>query len=334
MKLLLATACVVGVATAAHAGVWDDATASAVDDEAAAHGYQAEMDDGDQSTRLAASQSTSASEAKKLVKRAVRAYERAAALRPDLAEPHWRAAQVMFEMQVDCPIPEHNTILCDSATETVDPPLYRAIIAQWEEAERLDPLDPRIKPILFERALLRTKLATDEDLAEARDDYEALLDFGTSLELGANLGNTRGNLSETYMMLGDLDHAIASYLEALLIDNRTAQMYGLAVAYDRDEQGAKAKEIIAALGTAAAEEWEVDVELGGTFYVPDGEVFYYKGLVHESLGHDKEAVIAWKRYLESGAHPAFQPRARDHLDKLKAKLLAQAAAKAATVSKE
>jgi len=35
-----------------------------------------------------------------------------------------------------------------------------------------------------------------------------------------------------------------------------------------------------------------------------------------ALGRDAEAAKSWKRYLDSGAHPRFQPRARDNLHAL------------------
>ncbi len=323
MKLGVVTALVLAVGSTAQASVWDDATAEAT--TTTELGYDEAMDEGDQATRLAASQSTSADQARKLLERGVRSYEKAAELMPDRAEPHWRAGMALFAMRVDCSTPDDSTILCDGTSNYVDVQIYERILRHWAAAEELAPLDPRIKPFLFERALMHTKLATTRHLALARDNYEKLLDTGSTLEIQrASIGNTRGNLSETYMMLGDLDHAIASYRETILVDSSTAQMYGLAVAYDRDEQGAKAKEIIRALGEDAFVAWNEDVELHKTFYVPEGEVWYYKGLILEGLGRDKEAVVAWKRFLDSGAHPSYQPRAQDHYDKLKAKLLSAA----------
>lgn len=323
MKLGVVTALVLAVGSTAQASVWDDATAEAPTEAELA--YDEAMDEGDQATRLAASQSTSADQARKLVNRAVKSYETAAELRPDRAEPHWRAGSLLFRMMVDCPRHEGDTILCDSTSEHVDAPLFQRIIRHWDAAERLAPLDPRIKAILFERAILHTKLATTEDLAAARDDYEKLLDIGSSLEVpGDARGRTLGNLSETYMMLGDLDRSIETYRETILVDSSASQMYGLAVAYDRDEQGAKAKEIVSALGEDAFVAWNEDVEVFRTFYVPEGEVWYYKALILEGLGRDKDAVVAWKRFLDSGAHPSYQPRAQDHYDKLRAKLLSAA----------
>lgn len=335
MKLTsIATALALAAASpAARASVWDQAILAEPSDEDVEAQYDEMMDDGDQATRLVAGQSMSKSRALDLVMLAARSYEKAAALRPDRAEPHWRAAMVLYTMMIDCPSPAQNTILCDSRS-SMDARVAKRVIEHWDEVERLEPLDPRLKTIYFTRAILNTKLATDATLAAARDDYEKFLAYGDSLQLdGAsgilfgNRGQTLGNLAETYMMLGDLDMAITRYQDAVLVNSGTSMLYGLAIAYDRDEQGAKAREIIRALGEDAAESWALEVERGDTFYVPDGEVWYYKALIAESLGHDKDALAAWKRFIDSGAHSIYQPRAQHHLDALKAKLLGQAAQK-------
>jgi len=337
VKMGLATALVLatGLAPAAsRASVWDEAVetrvASEVDPDAE---YEESMREGDQATRLAASESSNSDTTAKLALKAARAYERAAAARPTAAEPHWRAGMVLWRIFVDCDLV---TSAACMGSGGVDEQTARRIIGHFEKVSELSPLDPRLPTILFERALMRTRLATEDDLAHARDDYETLLATGSSLQLNgvpglisAPSGQIFGNLAETYMMLGDLDSAIVTYKEAVLIRNDTSMMYGLAIAYDRDEQGAKAKEIIAALGDDAFESWSAEVEQDNPFYVPEGEVFYYKGLINEALGHHKQAVVAWKRFLDSGAHPRYQPRARAHLDALKAKLLKAASTKQA-----
>ena len=58
---------------------------------------------------------------------------------------------------------------------------------------------------------------------------------------------------------------------------------------------------------------------GDTFFVPRGEEYYYFALAAEAFDHDEEAVEYWQRYIQSGAHPQFQPRARAHLAALSAK---------------
>ncbi len=61
------------------------------------------------------------------------------------------------------------------------------------------------------------------------------------------------------------------------------------------------------------------VQQGGTFFVPEGEKFYYFALSDEAFGFEDEAIENWQRYIKSNAHPEFQPRAKAHLDVLLAK---------------
>ena len=58
---------------------------------------------------------------------------------------------------------------------------------------------------------------------------------------------------------------------------------------------------------------------GDTFFVPKGEEQYYFALAAEAFDHDDDAVEYWQRYIASGAHPEFQPRAKAHLAELNAK---------------
>ena len=53
-----------------------------------------------------------------------------------------------------------------------------------------------------------------------------------------------------------------------------------------------------------------------TFFVPYGEEFYYFALAYEAFGMTESAIEYWQKYLMSGAHPEYQPRAKAHLDPL------------------
>jgi hypothetical protein len=55
---------------------------------------------------------------------------------------------------------------------------------------------------------------------------------------------------------------------------------------------------------------------GDTFFVPEGEKHYYFALSDEAFGFDEEAIDNWKRFIASGAHPQYQPRAKAHLEAL------------------
>lgn len=53
------------------------------------------------------------------------------------------------------------------------------------------------------------------------------------------------------------------------------------------------------------------------FFVPVGEANYYFALVNEAFGNYGTALEFWTRYIASGAHPEFQPRAREHIEHLR-----------------
>jgi tetratricopeptide (TPR) repeat protein len=310
---------------AAHAGSTWSQSATDAEQAAKAEDYDKAMSDGDDAALLAASESSSASRMKKLVLAAATSYERAAAARPDLAEPHWRAANVLWGFFYDCDYdPSWGPALCQNdAANVIDKKLARRIIKHWDAIERIDPLDPHLASqhfgagVLFHRAILRTKLGTDADLQASIVDYESWLDRTDAKDLTRPL--VLGNLAEGYMMIGDLEKAILTYRESLAGRQETSLYYGLAVAYDRDGQGAKAREIIKALGETAFTEWYAGVESHSTFYVPEGEVYYYLGLAREALGSPRDAIADYRAFIDSGAHPIYQARAQENIDALSKK---------------
>lgn len=322
--VVIALALAAAPAPGAHADTfsWDDA-AEGDDppaDSAARAAYELAMVEGDKFARLAAA-ATSTSVRRKRITAAVAAYERATEALPAEPEPHLRAGEVLFGLEIDC----ERAVFSSRCPDRTDPKVMRRVLHHWHAFERKAPLDPRVTDLLFERALLHTKLATEADLRAAVLDYEALLDRVGSDMLGEQRLLSLANLAEALMMTGDLPAAIERYAEAIAIKPNTSFLYGLAVAYDRDEQGAKAREVMRALGETQFESWAIDVAGGNTFYVPEGEVFYYAALAREALGDAEGAILDWRRYLRSGAHPAYQPRARANLAALEAQVAADGA---------
>jgi hypothetical protein len=118
------------------------------------------------------------------------------------------------------------------------------------------------------------------------------------------------------MMLGRLDDSIEAYREALRAGSDLSTRYGYAVALDRAERGNAARDLILAQGREAMEHFKRRVDSELTFFVPQGEVFYYYALVEEAHGKIDEAIDHWRQYITSGAHPQYQPRAREHLNAL------------------
>jgi hypothetical protein len=120
-------------------------------------------------------------------------------------------------------------------------------------------------------------------------------------------------------MVGRLEEAIETYREALRGASDTSTWYGYAVALDRDESSRQALEIIKSLGRDQRDLFHLQVMRGTTFFVPEGEKYYYFALADEAFGFDEEAIDNWRRFISSGAHPEFQPRAKAHLDGLTSK---------------
>ena len=308
-RLPLRAAATLAALVAAQPAVADDtwrSLAATADDERIRLEYERAMNDGDDAVSTAVSASL-LSDRLRLIDRAIASYELAARARPDQAEPHFRAASVIRIFDIDCrPMPSPQ---CPEAT-----PARRArLIEHWDAFERLAPGDPRIaEDVLFERAVNRTKLGTDADLAAARDDYRKLLELRPDSELS----NVLGNLAETYMMLGDLDRAIETYRRTIATGADLSQEFGMAVALDRDEQGSQARAIIAARGEGGVARFQLELRSGHIFFVPPGEELYYLALAAEALGDVSSAIELWDGFIASGAHPQFADRARHNRDVL------------------
>ncbi|HVV85406.1 MAG TPA: tetratricopeptide repeat protein, partial [Kofleriaceae bacterium] len=308
-RVLAATLAAVSLLAVRPSAAGDLWTSAAVSPEQARtqHAYDQAMLDGDDAVERAVAMDVPLTRAR-LVERAVTSYETAAHLRPDLAEPHFRAADVLHSFYLDCqpsdPLP------CPSPHT---PATRQRMIEHWEAFERLAPGDPRIaEDILFSRAVARTWLGTHDDLAAARADYLELLE----LQPDSVSYQVLGNLAETEMMLGDIDGAIETYRRCLANGADLSEEYGLAVTLDRDEQGTEARAIMAARGPLGLTRFKDDLRLGRIFYVPAGEEYYYLALAEEALGDYGQAIDHWDAFIKSGAHPQFADRARHNRDAL------------------
>lgn len=244
-----------------------------------------------------------------LVNMAVLAYENAIKTKPTAAEPHYRIAELLYAYHVGCP-------------GCLGHPLRRAIgekmIKHWQGFAAKAPLDPRVTLTLFNQALIHTKLATREDLEHALENYRLLIDRSDLAgSLPRNAAVWFANMAETYMMLNQLDAAIDNYQRALDIDPSPSFQYGLAVALDRDGQGARAMEMARRGGPASLAVFVEGINAGASFFVPEGEHHYYLAVAFEALGEDARAIAEFEKFINSGAHPIFQPRAREHLVQLR-----------------
>jgi tetratricopeptide (TPR) repeat protein len=321
LRATLVLALLAGATSATRANVWQ----RTLDTTDASHDrYLQALQEGDHLVSQANAHGLSASRTTSLVDQALRAYRAAAAIRPDAAEPYFRIATTLDSFFVNCEARwgGWQPITCPPSRR---PNLARAkeTLEALEAFEAREPLDPRINEMLFERAILRTKLVdAARSRAEATKYLEgALADYVTLLQRNDALNGSAnhvvwGNLAETYMMLGRIDEAIDAYTTAIRKGGDTSVHYGLAVALDRDERPAEALEVIRRQGPYAFEEFKMRYNAQEVFFVPAGEEYYYLALVSEAFGYTTDAITQWRLFLQSGAHPEFQHRAKAHLDAL------------------
>jgi tetratricopeptide (TPR) repeat protein len=328
-RLALALVLAAGVA---DANVWQHAVDRGTS-EAKADLYEAALRKGDDAAGQARMRGSSVAQIHKLVDRAIEAYRTAAAAKPNEGEPWWRIGEVIYQIYFECdgdPLLPRPSLMCD--LPNYDRDRAEQMIAAWDTFEQRSPLDPRLSSedtghVLFERAIAHTKLIEGADaktvarhLEASAHDYEKILErMTTESEQGLAYERVVGNLAETYMMIGRLDDAVDMYREATQHGARPSTVYGYAVALDRNDRGEVAKEKILGQGIAGVEAFYKEVRDKGAFFVPEGEVFYYYALLNETFGNNSEAMDNWRKYIRSGAHPEFQPRAKEHLDALMSK---------------
>jgi len=290
--------------------------------------YAKGMREGDHLAMQANARGLSRARTASLVDQALRAYRDAATARPEQAEPYFRIATVLDSFYIDCRPHDPGA----GQPRTCPPPTRPDLARVLEAVEALDafearaPLDPRVHGIRFDRAIHRTKLVDAARSPEqaraylegALADYRALLERPDGVQ-GLVVQPIWGNLAETYMMLGRLDEAIETYQTAIRLGADTSTYYGLAVALDRDERTAEALDVIRGQGPRAFEQFKLQYHQQRIFFVPRGEEFYYLALASEALGYTTDAITQWRLFLQSGAHPPFQARAKAHLDALLAR---------------
>ena len=308
------------LAATADASVWDRAL-TRPEDEAAQDLYDAKMLEGDTATLTATIQSTSILTNLEAIRRAEAAYRAAAAARPREAEPYFRIGNLLDQMYYNC----EQMITRPPTCEPNNMSRAEAVIKAWEEFEARAPLDPRLSDVLSRRALLNTKLidgspADRRHLEKAARDYEAVLDRSDGMSGASTDEVLLGNLAESYMMLDRLDDAITGYLRAIAAGAaRVSTVYGLAVALDRDGSGEQAIRRIQGQGAEGLDAFTKDCIRKSSFFVPSGESAYYFALASEAFGNYGAALTLWNLYIASGAHPEFQPRAREHIELLRGK---------------
>jgi tetratricopeptide (TPR) repeat protein len=120
------------------------------------------------------------------------------------------------------------------------------------------------------------------------------------------------------MAMGRLDEAIRRYTQAEQLDKSdfsTLHALGLAVAYDRDGQTAKSREALSR--SLAADPGLHLFHSDDVFFAPEGDRYYYEGLIAEALDNREDALRAFTDFLHELPHSRYADRARFHLDELK-----------------
>jgi|GEM_PF-3879838 len=232
------------------------------------------------------------------------AYEQAAALDPKAAEPHFRAAKVLYGTWVE------NSNLRDE-TQTV------RVIEHFDAFERLAPLDPRLTTkVLFDRALSLSKLGGEKNFLRSVEDYDRLLALGDPANQGLYLSNS----AEALMAAGRLERAVERYEDAFETYPKPLHRHGLAVALDRDGQEQRARELLREAirperGDPAPMAW---LRQGGVFFIPYGDVLYYRALGHDAVGDFANALVLFRHFVRVCESPLYKPRALAHIRRLEA----------------
>lgn len=94
------------------------------------------------------------------VNRAIEGYEKAFDALPNAPEPYYRAAEMLYHYYVERPT--NTPVIANRYREHA-----RKAVAYWQQFERLAPLDPRVRGTLFNRALVHTKMADEDNYKQA-----------------------------------------------------------------------------------------------------------------------------------------------------------------------
>jgi len=136
------------------------------------------------------------------------------------------------------------------------------------------------------------------------------------------------NLGDSYHALGRLEDAVRAYQRALeLHPSVSLYRFSLAVALDRDEQGARAREEM--LTALAADRALASISQPTTIFVPPEDEDYFRGFALEVLSQSdlqKSACQPWlcravarvyfRRFLRRAPESAWRPRVEAHLHDL------------------
>jgi len=210
---------------------------------------------------------------------------------------------------------------------------HEKIIEHGTRFREVAPLDPRHFDVtedlchaLARLGALRAGTAADTLYDRAVKEYDLLVSRIDPIDAEASrsIGTIYSNAAELLMAVGRIDEAIAYYERAIASDpHNSLNLYGLAVAYDRDGQVQKAAEAMrAAIQRDQNLEQILHADEPGwpVYFVPQGDKQYYLALAFLVRGDKREAVRRFEAFLTQAksAKKQYVDRAREHLRELKA----------------
>jgi TonB family protein len=196
---------------------------------------------------------------------------------------------------------------------------WRDAISAFIKARRLRPELAEDFTVAFDLSIAYTKIGAYEEAVAEHDRADRLLGAAHEPEstLRIRRATVLANAAEALMALGRLEEAVQRYQEALALEPRyVLATWGLAVAYDRDDQVGKAKEAVAR--SLAGDPSMQRLSDEGVFFIPTGDVHYYLALGHESRGDRAAARREWEAFVTTLPRSPWVSRAREHQAELEA----------------
>ncbi|HUS65307.1 MAG TPA: tetratricopeptide repeat protein [Kofleriaceae bacterium] len=213
------------------------------------------------------------------------------------------------------------TLARDGDTAGCARSLEKAVAVEPDFAAPAEPTTPGIPPEWIARYELAVCQARAGELEAAIDGLRRLVGVSTpSNQMSLSVVHQR--IGEASMALGRLDEAIEAFAQAVRLrpsDSATAQL-GLAVAYDRDEDGAHAREAMAA--ALSIDPRPDRVIPANAVWIPAHDGSYYWGLAYLHAGDAGRALFHFRRYLAVAGESTWAARARVHLEEAQAGAIA------------
>ncbi len=190
-------------------------------------------------------------------------------------------------------------------------------IKTFLQARRLNPKLGDRYTIAFSLGIAYSKIGQFENAIAEYERAESILSQKSvnNHDFAEQRATLNGNAAESLMALGRLDEAIQRYREALTYtpDNPLLS-WGLAVAYDRDEQISRALE---QAQFALANDPDMKTLTGPyVFFIPEGDVHYYFALGAWARGDMSNAEKHWKLFIQKLPSSQWVFRAQAHLYQL------------------